>query len=187
MGIPRIKHRTLRLGSSQPPSLRHEGLLRHHATDKTGDLLATIGAKPRDTNRWIRCHVLSDTGSVSDLVVEFVLVDTIRGRGLADLAGSAGEHQRVVDAVFLWIEKVGAGSPMLAAFCRPEERIERDITYHSRQNRKWTWSTSFSCLETPPAGEGLADILIIEAEVGLAKVVSSKDALERSGQTGDQA
>lgn len=29
--------------------------------------------------------------------------------------------------------------------------------------------------------------MIIEAEVGLAKVVSSKDALERSGQTGDQA
>lgn len=72
-------------------------------------VLAAARAKlVRPWQRWIRCHVLSDTGSVSDLVVEFVLVDTIRGRGLADLAGSAGEHQRVVDAVFLWIEKVGA-------------------------------------------------------------------------------
>lgn len=40
--------------------------------------------------------------------MEVVLVDTV-GRGrLAHMAGAAGEHQLVIDAVLLGVEKVGA-------------------------------------------------------------------------------
>lgn len=40
--------------------------------------------------------------------MEMVLVDTVRGGRLADMAGTAREHQSVVDAIFLGVEQVGA-------------------------------------------------------------------------------
>lgn len=63
--------------------------------------------------RRIRSHILSHTSSITNLAMEVVLVDTV-GRGrLAHMAGAAGEHQLVIDAVLLGVEKVGAFSAEL--------------------------------------------------------------------------
>lgn len=88
------------------------------ATGLTGYLLATAGAKAGDakeaknglggTNRGVRGNILGDTGSISNLAVEFVLVDAVGGGGLADVAGAAGEHELVGDAVLLGVEQVRA-------------------------------------------------------------------------------
>lgn len=40
--------------------------------------------------------------------MEMVLVNTVRGRRLANMASTAGEHQLIVDTVLLGIEQVGA-------------------------------------------------------------------------------
>jgi hypothetical protein len=40
--------------------------------------------------------------------MEMVLVNTVRGRRLANMASTAGEHQLVVDTVLLRVEQVGA-------------------------------------------------------------------------------
>lgn len=40
--------------------------------------------------------------------MEVVLVDTVGGGRLADMAGPAGEHQLVVDPILLGVEQVGA-------------------------------------------------------------------------------
>lgn len=85
----------------------------------TGDFLAAASAESRDahqtgeeelgaTNRGIRGHVLGHTGGVSDLAVELVLIDTVRGGRLADVAGAASEHQLIGNAILLGIEQVGA-------------------------------------------------------------------------------
>lgn len=60
------------------------------------------------TNRGVRGHILSNTGSVSNLAVQLVLVDAVGGCGLADVAGTAGEHELVGDAVLFGVEQVRA-------------------------------------------------------------------------------
>lgn len=40
--------------------------------------------------------------------MEVVLVDTVRGSRLADMAGAARKHQLVVDPILLGVEQVGA-------------------------------------------------------------------------------
>lgn len=74
-----------------------------HPTNEACDLLSTIGAEIRETNRRIRSHILSHTRSVSHLTVELVLVDAVRAGRFADVAGSTGKHQAVVDAVFFGV------------------------------------------------------------------------------------
>lgn len=59
------------------------------------------------TNRGVGANILSDAGSVTDLTVELVLVHTVGSGGFTDMAGAAGEHQLIGDAVFLGVEKVG--------------------------------------------------------------------------------
>jgi hypothetical protein len=88
------------------------------ATGLTGDLFATAGAEAGDakeaknglggTNRGVRGNILGDTSSITNLAVEFVLIDAVGGCGLADVAGTAGEHELICDAVLLGVEKVGA-------------------------------------------------------------------------------
>lgn len=85
----------------------------------------------RETNRRIRSDILGHTSGISDLSAELVLVNAIGGCGLADMAGSAGEHQPVVDAVFLRVEQVGT-----VDVSRRFDKNEEIKTYHSRQNRK---------------------------------------------------
>lgn len=89
------------------------------AAGLTGDLVATACAKAGDaqeakkqglgkTNRGVRGNILSNAGSVSNLAVQLVLVDAVGGCGLADVAGTAGEHELVGDAILLGVEQVGA-------------------------------------------------------------------------------
>ena len=85
----------------------------------------------RETNRRIRSDILGHTSGISDLSAELVLVNAVGGCGLADMAGSAGEHQPVVDAVFLRVEQVGT----VDVSRRSDQSVEIK-TYHSRQNRK---------------------------------------------------
>lgn len=114
------------------------------ATGLTGNLLATAGAEAGDakeaknglggTNRGVRGNILSDTGSVSNLAVELVLVDAMGGGGLADMAGAAGEHELVGDAVLLGVEQVGAMTGSVWRYNISD--ISDEGTYHSRQKRK---------------------------------------------------
>ena len=67
-----------------------------------------MGAKAWETNRRIRSDILSHTGGISDLSAEFVLVDAIGGGRLADVARAAGEHQAIIDAIFLRVQQVRA-------------------------------------------------------------------------------
>lgn len=62
----------------------------------------------RSRKRGVGANILSDAGSVTDLTVELVLVHTVGSGGFTDMAGAAGEHQLIGDAVFLGVEKVGA-------------------------------------------------------------------------------
>lgn len=65
-----------------------------------------MGAKTWETNRRIRSDILSHTGGISNLSAEFVLVDAIGGGRFADVACATGEHEAVVDAIFLRVEQV---------------------------------------------------------------------------------
>lgn len=78
-----------------------------HPTNEAGDLIPTMGTEIRETNRRIRSHILSHTRSVSHLAVELVLVDAVRSSRFADVAGSTGKHQTVVNAVFFGVKQVG--------------------------------------------------------------------------------
>lgn len=82
-------------------------IFRRHPAFKTGDFFTAIGTEIWETNRRIRSHILSDTGSVSHLTIQLVLIDTIRGSGFADLARSTGKHELVGVAVFFRIKQVG--------------------------------------------------------------------------------
>lgn len=78
------------------------------AANRTSDQITAKGTKTRSTNRGIRRHILSDTGSIADLAMEMVLINTVRRSRLADMASAAGEHQLVVDTILLRVEQVGA-------------------------------------------------------------------------------
>ena len=64
--------------------------------------------KSWETNRGVGAHILGDTGGITDLAVELVLVDTVGTGRFADMAGAAGEHELVGGAVLLGIKQVGA-------------------------------------------------------------------------------
>lgn len=79
------------------------------------ELVSTAGAKSRErkktrrkkktweTNRRVGADILSNPRSVADLTVELVLVDAVGSGRFADVAGAAGEHELVGNAVFLGV------------------------------------------------------------------------------------
>ena len=88
---------------------RHQSL-GQFPTRKTSNHFAAEQATSGETNRRVISDILCHTGGVADLAAEFVLVDAVGGRGLADMAGSACEHEAVVDAVFFRVKQVGTGN-----------------------------------------------------------------------------
>lgn len=90
------------------------------STDRAFKLSSTAGAKSGKrkkatrkktwvgTNRGVRADILSNPRSVADLTVERVLVNAVGRSRLADVAGTAGEHELAGNAVFLGVEQVGA-------------------------------------------------------------------------------
>lgn len=81
--------------------------------DSAGDRDTAEKAKTRqdsrETNRGVGTDVRSDTSGVANLAVQFVLVDAVGCRVLADVTGAAGEFKSVGFAVLLGVEKVRAG------------------------------------------------------------------------------
>ena len=88
-----------------------------------------MGAEIWETNRRIRSHILSHTRSVSHLTVQLVLVNAVRSGLLADVAGSAREHQTVVDTVFFWIKQVGAVKNLLVDYRRVEGAQKSNVPF----------------------------------------------------------
>lgn len=90
------------------------------STGRAIELISTASAESRErkktkrrkrtweTNRGVGADILSNTRSVADLTVELVLVDAVGSGRFADVAGAAGEHELVGNAVFLGVEQVGA-------------------------------------------------------------------------------
>lgn len=76
-------------------------------TQKSRVIIAQ-GTRKRETNRGVRGNILSHASSVSNLTVELVLIYTVRGRILADMAGATGIFEHLIYGVFLWVEQVGA-------------------------------------------------------------------------------
>lgn len=104
--------------------------IRRAFADRAGDLLAAEGAelghdistfyfyilhrgigrtlKLGVTHRRILRNIVGVASRVLDVLTEGVSPDTGRVGGLAELAGAAGEHELVAQAIFLGIEHVGA-------------------------------------------------------------------------------
>lgn len=66
----------------------------------------------RETNRGVRGDILSHASSVSNLTVKLVLIYTVRGGILTNMAGATGKFKHLVYGVFLWVEQVGAIGPL---------------------------------------------------------------------------
>lgn len=88
-----------------------------------------MGTEIWETNRRIRSHILSHTRSISHLTVQPVLVNAVRSGLLADVAGSAREHQTVVDTVFFWIKQVGAVKNLLVDYRRVEGAQKSNVPF----------------------------------------------------------
>lgn len=54
-----------------------QGVFRQLPAGKAGNLFPAMGTETRETNRWIRSHILGHTSSVSNLAVQLVLVNAI--------------------------------------------------------------------------------------------------------------
>jgi hypothetical protein len=59
--------------------------------------------KPWETNRGVGAHILGDTGGITNLAVELILVDTVGAGGFTDMAGAASEHELVGGTVLLGV------------------------------------------------------------------------------------
>jgi hypothetical protein len=120
-----------------------ETLVGDVAADVAGEDITAKSTKRRNTNRWIRSHILSNTGGVTDLAMEVVLINTVRGCGLADMAGTARKHQLIVGSILLGVQQVGAIGEVSEMF-RSQDMPTAIVvshqtwteTYHSRQNLK---------------------------------------------------
>jgi hypothetical protein len=88
--------------------LEPESPIRLLTTDLAEDFLATHSAEVRETHRRILADVLGDAGGLADRVAQLMTENAGGGGRLAVPARPAGEVERTVGAIFLWVEKVGA-------------------------------------------------------------------------------
>lgn len=74
------------------------------ATLLTEDRLTAHGAKRQRTHRWILANILSDAGSLSDGVAEFVAIDTEGSCVLGFVANAAVEDELLLFLVLYGIQ-----------------------------------------------------------------------------------
>ena len=82
-------------------------IFKWRSTLKASDPFSTVGAEIWETNRRVRSHILSHTGSIPHLAVQLVLIDTVGSGRFRYVTSSTGKHEPVGIAVFFRIEKVG--------------------------------------------------------------------------------